>query len=484
MWQPINLTDETSLLDKHNFYLRKIPVNVGGRGYLFDIADYELIEPNLALYQAIARLFQEARFQTELPENLVKLTLSEDEIIELTENDILLNNKPTPPPVAELKSELSDLEINVSQTCNMGCEYCCVGKGEFGKAPIYLTIDKSRAALDELVSRTSSKQHHITFFGGEPLLNYPVIRDTILYAHSLASKCDREFSFRILTNGTAFNSENAKFLIEHGVELQISIDGSQIAHNRWRVFRGGQPTYENILGAINRYFTDSMHLITVRATMTKGNLNASTIYQSLRDIGFSKIIVAHANGNFEASNYSEKDLQELRDGYSQLASLFLEQAVLHESVEVIGAPFNDHIRILTSGERKDSYCGAGVHFVGLSARGEYAFCQDLAENPLAVAGNVSSGVDLKIVREYVDLSTAVDRKPVCFSCWARYICGGGCAALAISENRNIAYPYTPDCELIRHNIALSAWIISQLQENCPRAFFAWLDNPSLLSLLP
>ena len=174
----------------------------------------------------------------------------------------------------------------------------------------------------------------------------------------------------------------------------------------------------------------------------------------------------------------EEDFQLLCDGYTQLAKFFLDKAIANESVDYIGAPFNDHIRIITSGERKESYCGAGIHFVGLSARGEYSYCQDLAENPLAAAGNVRSGLDLEAIANYLKLNAAVDNKPVCSACWARYVCGGGCAALAVSENKNISSPYTPDCVLIRHNIALSIWIVRQLQEYCPKAFLAWLPDYS------
>jgi uncharacterized protein len=462
-------------------YLQKVPINIEGVNYFFDLSEYELTKPTQWLYASLSRVYKAAFFQTEINENVAKSAIIPEEIKELKKHHILLNERPSPPPTKLLTRELADLVINVSQICNMGCKYCCVGNGEFGKQPTYLTIEKSRTALNELMSRTTSRRHTITFFGGEPLLNYPIIHDTILFAHSLAEKYDREFFFRILTNGTAFSEENAKFLINNDVQIQISIDGSETAHDRWRVFRDGHPTFKYILKAIDRYFYNAKQLVTLRATMTKGNLNALTVYQAIRGMGFSRIIIAHANGRHEASSYSEVEMQELRDGYTQLAEYFLEQAINHESIDMVGAPFNDHIRTLANGERKESYCGAGLHFVSLSARGEYYFCPDLAENPFAIAGNTSSGLNKNAVSACLEIIASVDRKTKCSLCWARYVCGGGCAALALSENGNIFLPYEPDCELIRYNISLALWIMHQLQEQCPRAFFVWFDNPSLLS---
>lgn len=459
-------------------FLREVVICIDEIPYLFNTTDYETHPSDSSVINLIEKITKVTNYKTEITTSLLHRTLARHEISYLVDHGHLAMLKPAPPPRPRSSGGITDLEVNVSQTCNMQCEYCCVGKGAFGKPSTLLTLEQSCDALTELVERTDAEFHNVTFFGGEPLLNFPVIRDTILYSRQLENKHGRKFTFRILTNGTAFNRDNVEFLLENKVKLQISIDGSQEAHDRWRTLNGGRPTYEKIRKALDFYFKNAKHLLTLRATMTKGNLNAFEVYKALEETGISKIIVGHANGNFAPSDYTEEDFRLLRDGYTQLANLFLNKAIANESVEYIGAPFNDHIRILTSGERKESYCGAGIHFVGLSARGEYSYCQDLAENPLAASGNVRSGLDLDAIANYRNLNAAVDNKPVCSSCWARYVCGGGCAALAISENKDISSPYTPDCVLIRHNIALSIWIIRQLQELCPTAFLAWLPNYS------
>lgn len=383
--------------------------------------------------------------------------------------------QPTPPPLeSEQTASLSDLEMNVAQVCNLACEYCCVGKGEFGETAIRMSREIARSAIDQLLERSLGPTHEITFFGGEPLLNLSVISDILDYATTKANSLGRSVTFRLLTNGTAFSAKAVRQIHAYNVRVQVSIDGPEESNDRWRVDKQGRGTFLRVINAINRYFRSRKDLISIRATLTRGNLNAYRVYFFLKEQGFDRVVVSHANGHFDASHYSAAELEELKSGYTLLAKHFLQSALECESILVVGAPFNEHIRTLAAGDRKSSYCGAGTRFVGLSARGEYYFCQDLAEDHCAKVGDVGSDLQTNQVRAIVNQIAAVDNKPVCSDCWARYVCGGGCGALAASENRDLSRPFFPDCELIRHNIELSAWILRRLQVDCPQAFLDWL----------
>jgi len=458
----------------HDVYFNAIPIEVNCATHSFDLYQFEMsrVDGDEALDFETA--FRVSDGLTSVSRSLLSRHLQDASLARLFNRGLLSEKLQNAPPRQETKGTLSDIEINVSQTCNLGCNYCCVGQGEFGKPPTRLSSSTASTAIDQLVERSGAKEHTITFFGGEPLLNFPVVRACVKHTKHLEKEHNRTFRFRILTNGTAFTTENVSFIKSHNIALQISIDGSRESHNRWRIFRGGGATYDKIVTAIGDYFSDYLDKVTIRATMARGNLNALVAYKEIRSLGFNNIIVAHANGSNQASSYSHDELTELRDGYTQLARYFLEEAILTRSIRAIGPPFNEHMRVIAQGKRKESYCGAGVHFVGLSARGEYAYCQDLAENALAGAGDIISGLNEQAIKHYLSESSGVDKRPVCSTCWAKYVCGGGCAALAFIENGDVARPYTPDCEMIRHNIGLAARIISELQHSCPTAFFDWL----------
>ncbi len=460
--------DPFSIVEQ-KLYLNAHCVEICGVQLLYDLFEGEISKMNesdFLLYKKISELFEHNGALSYFD---VKELADKYFIEKMISQEFISLNMRESPPQSVAPNKLADIEINVAQACNLGCDYCCVGKGRFGKAAHRMSVDTVHRAIDQLIERTDSSEHKITFFGGEPLLNFEVIKSAVLYANAVGAQYDRSFSYRILTNGTMFDEENSSFLKQHNFTVQVSLDGVGVRHDKWRIYVNGGGTFDLIVASLNKFFLGYRELV-IRATMTVGNLNALDVYSSLIALGFCNVIVAHANGSFYSSNYSESDINELKSGYSELASHFLSEAMKHRSVSRIGAPFNEHIRVITSGFRKDSYCGAGVHFVGLSSRGEYSFCQDLAEEPLAAAGSINSGLDVELVGSYLARNASVDKKDVCRKCWARYVCGGGCAALAVSQNRNIETPYSPDCEMIRHNISLSIWIISRLQAECPDSF--------------
>jgi uncharacterized protein len=490
MWQRIQwnprLTPAICPPHAASAFFRRVPLTIAGAQFLFDLYDFDLSEVQSDVFEVANRSLDLCNQQTRIAPEVWTSKLSERDRLLLERLEIVVSEPPAAPPSDPATSDkLTGLEINVAQICNLGCDYCCVGKGDFGEAPTHLTQHDANLAIEQLIARTTTDSHEVTFFGGEPMLNFEVIKATVLHAEKVANLEGRTFQFRILSNGTAFTRANVDFLKRHNIHVQVSLDGSRDVHDKWRRTKRGNPTHGKIVRALERFFGDAPHLVTLRATLTKGNLNAFRAYQNLQGLGLGigNIIVAHANGHFQSSTYSKDELQELKNGYTELAQYFLETAIERNSVGAIGAPFNEYLRVLAAGTAKSSYCGAGTRFVGLSARGGYYFCQDLAEDRLAATGDLQSGLDSGVLDRLVSKVTHVDQKSVCGGCWARYQCGGGCAALALSQNRKIDSPYLPDCELIRHNVALAAWISRQLQVRQPTAFLKWLGVGGIEGLL-
>jgi sulfatase maturation enzyme AslB (radical SAM superfamily) len=118
--------------------------------------------------------------------------------------------------------------------------------------------------------------------------------------------------------------------VQHRIRIQVSIDGGPNEHNRFRILKGGEPTFDKIHHSLEGCFGEHRDLVTIRATMTKGNLNARRVFEAIEGLGWPRPIVAHANGNYEASRYTEDDLGQLREGYSALAEMYLERAVARE----------------------------------------------------------------------------------------------------------------------------------------------------------
>lgn len=382
--------------------------------------------------------------------------------------------EPTPPPaVGEVPpSTITDLELNIAQDCNLRCRYCIVEQGSFGGRRQQMSREVSRQAVDFVLQESGENEFcYLTFFGGEPMLNFGLIKDTVTYSQAQAARHDKRIAYHIITNGTLFNEDNIAFIKKHKISVQLSLDGPPAVHDRLRPTASGRGSYATITAHLPQLLADYAERVTIRATVTRYNSAILELLDHLTGLGVGSVGLYFVQGDGEDYALDLSAREKLKVGYTELARRFLVEA---PQGDFSAAGFFTHfLAHFCSGLKRRTFCGAGVRMLGVSASGGLYPCAYLAEMEDYRVGHVATGMDReKLVRwrSYLD----VDRKPLCQSCWARYMCGGGCLSAAIKYGGTPHRPYEADCDLIRHLAQLIMWIYQELKEKHPDVFLQYL----------
>ncbi len=386
-----------------------------------------------------------------------------------------------PLPLSEvgevLPSIITDLELNIAQDCNLRCRYCIVEQGGFGARRYQMSPEVGRQAVD-FVLRESGEEElcYFTFFGGEPMLNFGLIEDMVAYSQAQAARHGKRMAYLIVTNGTLFEDDNIAFIKKHKISVQVSLDGPPAVHDRLRPMASGRGSYATIVAHLPQLLADYAERVSIRATVTRYNSSILELLDHLTGLGVGRVGLNYVEGDGDDYALDLPAREQLKVGYAELARRFLAGAPEGDfSAAGFFAHFMAHF---CSGLKRRTYCGAGVRMLGVSASGGLYPCPYLAEREDYRVGHVATGVDRERLarwRSYLD----VDRKPLCQSCWARYMCGGGCLSAAIKYGGTPHRPYEADCDLIRHLAQLIMWIYLELKEKHPDAFLQYLlQSPS------
>jgi uncharacterized protein len=374
----------------------------------------------------------------------------------------------SPPP-----RHITRLVMNVAEECNLACRYCIVGQGRFRRQGALMSREVALRGVDFLLEASEdSPRCHIRFFGGEPLLNYEVIGETIAYGQTAARRQGKRITYSIATNGTLLDEERIAFFKRNDVEIEISLDGSPDIHDLVRRLPNGKGSYQTVVSHLPLLLVDYADRVRVRATMTRNQTGAVRILNHLTGLGFREIRIGYVCGQEEGGFQGNEARRRLKVAYTRLAHRFLADALQGDSLP--GHPYLPYILHLCSGQPRRVFCGAGCRMLGLSADGGLYPCHLFGQLLQYQVGDVCSGMDEDRREQWIE--TDVDKKAACRRCWARYICGGGCVYLAAEENGDPRLPWSVECELTRHIIQLAMWIHSELRENAPAAFVDLLST--------
>jgi len=396
----------------------------------------------------------------------------------LRKRGILLPH-PAPPIEAKTLSPppITRLEFNVAQDCNLRCRYCFVEQGGFGVQRQRMSQKVARQAVDLLLRESGQAAScSLLFSGGEPMLNFGLIKDTVTYSQERAGRCGKQMEYLLATNGTLFNDESIAFIKEHDMKVQVSVDGPPDVHNRLRSMASGKGSYDIVAANLPTLLADYAGQVAIRATITHHSPPASEILDYLAGFGAGRVSLYYVMANDEDYALDSADRQQLKAEYTKLARRFLAGA---PAGDVSLAPFfARYMAHFCSGRKRRTFCGAGIGMLGVSASGRLYTCRDLAEQEEYCVGHVETGLDReKLARwhSYLD----VDSKPLCQNCWARYICGGGCLAWAVKSHGSPHWPVKAECDLQQHLIRLAIWVHLELREKHPQVF---LSLPGMISL--
>ena len=390
-----------------------------------------------------------------------------DEILALAQADMLYTEDIYENYIDSFKSRetvVKALCLHIAHDCNLACKYCFAEEGEYHGRRAMMSYEVGQKALDFLVANSGSRVNlEVDFFGGEPLMNWQVVKDLVAYGRSLEEKHNKKFRFTLTTNGVLLNDEVLEFANKEMSNIVLSIDGRKEVHDRMRPHRGGQGSYDEIVPkfikvAESRNQTDYY----VRGTFTHHNLDFSKDVLHLADLGFKQISVEPVVAQ-ETDDYAFKpeDLPILKKEYDDLAV-----EIIRRRKEGKGFNFFHFMIDLEGGPcvaKRLSGCGSGTEYLAVTPWGDFYPCHQFVGQEEFLLGNVYEGITKQCICEEFKQCN-VYAKEACRDCFAKFYCSGGCAANAYNFTGKIDGVYDVGCELQRKRVECAIMIKAVLSD--------------------
>ncbi|WP_136479564.1 thioether cross-link-forming SCIFF peptide maturase [Acetivibrio thermocellus] len=385
------------------------------------------------------------------------------EIESLEAEGLLFSEDPYKKYVSSMdrKSVVKALCLHISHDCNLRCKYCFASTGNFGGQRNMMSLEVGKKAIDFLISESGNRKNlEIDFFGGEPMMNFDVVKGIIEYARQKEKEHNKNFRFTLTTNGLLLNDENIKYINENMQNIVLSIDGRKEVNDRMRIRIDGSGCYDDILPKF-KYVAESRNQDNyyVRGTFTRENMDFSNDVLHLADEGFRQIsvepVVAAKDSGYDLR---EEDLPRLFEEYEKLAYEYVKR-------RKEGNWFNFfHFMIdLTQGPcivKRLTGCGSGHEYLAVTPEGDIYPCHQFVGNEKFKMGNVKEGVLNRDIQNYFKNSNVYTKKE-CDSCWAKFYCSGGCAANSYNFHKDINTVYKVGCELEKKRVECALWIKAQ-----------------------
>ena len=367
--------------------------------------------------------------------------------------------------VKKRKTVVKTLCLHIAHDCNLACQYCFAEEGEYHGRRALMSFEVGKKALDFLVANSGSRRNlEVDFFGGEPLMNWEVVKQLVEYGRSIEEANNKKFRFTLTTNGVLLNDEILDFVNKEMGNIVLSTDGRKEVHDRMRPFRNGKGSYDLIMPKFKKV-AESRNQTNyyVRGTFTHYNLDFSKDVLSLADEGFKQISVEPVVASPEdAYALRTEDLPQIFEEYDKLAVEMIKR-------EKEGRGFNFfHFMIdLTGGPcvyKRLSGCGSGTEYLAVTPWGDLYPCHQFVGNEDFLLGNVDDGIVKKnICEEFKQCN--VYSKPKCKDCFAKLFCSGGCAANSYNFHGNINDSYEVGCEMERKRVECAIMIKAALANN-------------------
>lgn len=349
---------------------------------------------------------------------------------------------------------LQALVLNVTNQCNLACTYCY----EFGAdkiatpagKPKYMTVETARSSVDFLLASAGHREAvHITFFGGETLMNFRLLRDVVLYADEAAAAAGKRITYSLTTNATLLTDEIIQFLSDHAVGVTVSMDGPAELQDARRVYKNGKGSYAVMEPRLRKLIAGhKTRAVTARVTLSAGVTDVRRIYNHLKhDIGFHEVGFAPVTSADEREYSLNGDaMAGVLADFEALADEWLAYALqgkVHGFTNV-----SETLSELISGANKSHPCGAGLGLLGVSPSGDLSPCHRFTDADTHTLGHISTGLD-QTKREDFLTRGHVAAKYECTTCWARPLCAGGCHHEAFVRYGDTGHANLHYCDWIR-----------------------------------
>ena len=390
------------------------------------------------------------------------------EVKELVEDGQLFTEDIYEPFVEKFKEKrqtvVKALCLHIAHDCNLACKYCFAEEGEYHGRRALMSFEVGKKALDFLVANSGNRVNlEVDFFGGEPLMNWDVVKQLVAYGRSLEKPNNKKFRFTLTTNGVLLNDEVMEFVNKEMSNVVLSLDGRKEVNDRMRPFRTGKGSYDLIVPKFQK-LAESRNQTNyyIRGTFTRNNLDFSEDVKHFADLGFKQMSIEPVVGP-EEDPYSirEQDLPQIMEEYDKLALEYIDRYKK-------GNGFNFfHFMIdLTQGPcvyKRLSGCGSGTEYLAVTPWGDFYPCHQFVGNEDFLMGNVDEGIiKPEIVKEFGNCN--VYSKEKCKNCFAKFYCSGGCAANSYNFHGTINDAYDIGCEMQRKRVECSIMIKAALAD--------------------
>lgn len=362
------------------------------------------------------------------------------------------------------KTVVKALCLHIAHDCNLACRYCFAEEGEYHGRRALMSFEVGKKALDFLIANSGNREHlEVDFFGGEPLMNWDMVKRLVEYGRSREEACHKKFRFTLTTNGVLLNDEIMEFCNKEMSNVVLSLDGRREVNDRMRPFRNGKGSYELIVPKFQEFAKrrgDKDYF--VRGTFTNKNLDFGEDVLHYADLGFEKMsmepVVAEPTEDYAIR---EEDLPEILKEYDRLAAEYVKR---HK--EGRGFTFFHFMVDLKQGPcvaKRLSGCGSGTEYLAVTPWGDLYPCHQFVGKEEFLLGNVDTGVTNTAIRDEFKLCN-VYAKEKCRDCFARFYCSGGCAANSYNFHGSITDAYDIGCQMQKKRIECAVMIKAALED--------------------
>ena len=362
------------------------------------------------------------------------------------------------------KTVVKALCLHIAHDCNLACRYCFAEEGEYHGRRALMSYEVGKKALDFLIANSGNREHlEVDFFGGEPLMNWDVVKRLVEYGRSREEACHKKFRFTLTTNGVLLNDEIMEFCNKEMSNVVLSLDGRREVNDHMRPFRNGKGSYELIVPKFQEFAKrrgDKDYF--VRGTFTNKNLDFGEDVLHYAALGFKKMsmeqVVAEPGEDYAIR---EEDLPRILKEYDRLAAEYVKR---HK--EGRGFTFFHFMIDLKQGPcvaKRLSGCGSGTEYLAVTPWGDLYPCHQFVGKEEFLLGNVDTGVTNTAIRDEFKLCN-VYAKEKCRDCFARFYCSGGCAANSYNFHGSITDAYDIGCQMQKKRIECAVMIKAALED--------------------
>ncbi len=375
------------------------------------------------------------------------------QLLEMQKNGQLFTADSFEPMAGTLKARTSGvvkaLCLHIAHTCNLNCSYCFASQGKYHGERALMSYEVGKRALDFLIENSGTRRNlEVDFFGGEPLMNFDVVKQLVAYARSIEKEKNKNFRFTLTTNGVLVDDDVIEFSNKEMSNVVLSLDGRKEVHDRYRVDYAGNGSWEKIVPKFQKFVNArGGKNYYMRGTFTHANPDFLEDIKTMLDLGFSELsmepVVAASD---DPSALTEADKPVVMKQYEDLAKLMLER-------DKEGKPFTFyHYMIDLKGGpciyKRISGCGSGTEYMAVTPWGDLYPCHQFVGDEKFKLGDIWSGVNNKKIQDEF-ASCNVYAREECRDCWARLYCSGGCAANAYHATGSVKGVYKYGCDLFK-----------------------------------